>query len=129
MTKTNETYVPTTNIYTRDIEETIENMPQEFIDSTTRQDLQSILDNIEDVVNWEHVANPDTLVDNNFDYNQGLDTEGYYLLPYGEFDYGNTQSNGVMLVGVDPREDKQEFKDMLYMTVKAIIDTLYSENK
>ena len=129
MTKTNEVYVPTTTIYTRDIEETIENMPQGFIDNTTRQDLQSILDNIADVVDWEHVADPETLGDNEFGYNQGLDDGGYYLLPDGEFDYGDTQSNGVMLVGVDPRNDKQAFKDMLYMTVKTIIDTLYSEDK
>ena len=120
------TYVPTTNVSKHFADDTINQLTSGFIANTSKETLEAILANLEDIVDMAkyQVSQPD-LVDEDFDFIAGLETEGYYLLPDGEFDYGNTQSSGTRLVDVDPRVDKQDFKDYLGVTIQAIIDYLY----
>lgn len=123
---TTTTYVPTTNVSNHFADDTINQLTSGFIANTSKETLEAILSNLEDIVDMAkyQVSQPD-LVDEDFDFIAGLETEGYYLLPGGEFDYGNTQSKGTRLVDVDPRVDKEDFKDYLGVTIQAIIDYLY----
>ena len=96
----------------------------EFKKNTSKKVIKDMLANIDDIVTKEIVSDEDELVSDDFDFLATLELEGYYLLPDGEFDFGDTGSNGIKLVDVSPLDTKEGFKRSLIKSLNEILAEL-----
>ena len=96
----------------------------EFKKNTSKNVIKDMLANIDDIAAKEVVSDEDELVSDDFDFLTTLELEGYYLLPDGEFDFGDTGSNGIKLVDVSPLDTKEGFKRSLTKSLNDILAEL-----
>lgn len=96
----------------------------EFKQHASKGMIEGLLENIDTVVEMEHVDTEEGLVDGDFDFLTTLELEGYWLLPDGDFDFGNTNSYGTPLDGVSPLDTKEGFKASLIKALNDILEEL-----
>lgn len=99
-------------------------MTPEFKKNVKTQTIISMIQNIDTIVEKEHVENESELIDDNFNFATTLELEGYWLLPDGQFDFGDTSSNGTPLDNVSPLMDKTTFKTNLLKNLNEILSEL-----
>ena len=97
---------------------------KEFKEHASKKVIEELLADIDTIVENEHIANEDDLVDDTFDFLTTLELEGYWLLPDGSFDFGNTNSYGTPLEDVSPIDTKQGFKTNLTKALNNILKEL-----
>lgn len=93
----------------------------EFLQNTNIKTIKDIIKNIDSIVTKEHVNNESDLIDDNFNFAITLELEGYWLLPDGQFDFGDTQSNGIQLNNVSPLMEIETFKTNLLNNLNQIV--------
>lgn len=96
----------------------------DFKEHADKKVIEELLADIDNIVETRHVDNEDDLVDNDFDFLTTLELEGYWLLPDGTFDFGNTNSYGTPLYDVSPLDTKQGFKTSLTKALNNILKEL-----
>ena len=96
----------------------------EFKKNTSKKVIKDMIANIDDIVTKKIVSDEDELVSDDFDFLTTLELEGYYLLPDGEFDFGDTGSNGIKLADVSPLDTKEGFKRSLIKSLNEILSEL-----
>lgn len=102
-------------------------------DKITEEILLKALDEIDDIVEKEHVTSEfleEHFLQTGFDYNRSLDYEGFFIIPCGDsytFDYGDTCSGGVLL-NCDPREDKEDFRVSLKEALEEELNSVRNKN-
>lgn len=97
---------------------------KEFKEHTSKKVIEELLKNIDMVVETNHVDNEAELIDDDFDFLTTLELEGYWLLPDGSFDFGNTNSYGTPLEDVSPIDTKDGFKTTLTKALNNILKEL-----
>lgn len=93
----------------------------EFKKQTNISAIKHIIENIDSIVTKEHVNTESDLIDDDFDFARTLELEGYWLLPDGQFDFGDTQSNGTQLNDVSPLMAIDTFKKNLLYNLNQIV--------
>ena len=99
-------------------------MTPEFKQNVKIQTIISMIQNIDKIVEKEHVKNESELIDDGFNFATTLELEGYWLLPDGQFDFGDTSSNGTPLDNVSPLMDKTTFETNLLKNLNEILSEL-----
>ena len=93
----------------------------EFKKQTNISTIKNMIKNIDSIIAKEHVNNESDLIDANFNFATTLELEGYWLLPDGQFDFGDTQSNGTQLNDVSPLMAIDTFKKNLLNNLNQIV--------
>lgn len=101
-------------------------MTPEFKQNVDIKTIKDMIENIDKIVDENHVDNETKLVDSNFNFARTLELEGYWLLPDGQFDFGDTSSDGTPLNDVSPLMPKPEFKKNLLTALQVILVELES---
>lgn len=96
----------------------------EFKKQTDISTIKNMIDNIDSIIAKEHINNESDLIDDDFDFARTLELEGYWLLPDGQFDFGDTQSDGIQLIDVSPLMDIPTFKSNLLTNLNQIVSEL-----
>ena len=96
----------------------------EFKKQTNISTIKNMIKNIDSIVTKEHVNNESDLIDDDFNFAITLELEGYWLLPDGQFDFGDTQSNGTQLNDVSPLMAIDTFKKNLLNNLNQIVSEL-----
>lgn len=103
----------------------------------TKQHIQWAIDNIDSLVNANHVT-PQWLEQQHnegFFYDVALDREGFFVIPndiiennvvshHVDFDFGDTSSDGILLDNVRPDVNINQFKTALLAALKQILQTM-----
>jgi len=97
---------------------------KDFKEHADKKVIEEMLVNIDNIVGAEHVDNEANLVDDNFDFLTTLELEGYWLLPDGSFDFGDTNSYGTPLEDVSPLDTNEGFKTSLTKALSNILGEL-----
>ena len=96
----------------------------EFKKQTDISTIRNMIKNIDSIVAKEHINNESDLIDSDFNFARTLELEGYWLLPDGQFDFGDTQSSGIQLIDVSPLMDIVTFKSKLLYNLNQIVSEL-----
>lgn len=97
---------------------------KDFKEHADKKVIEEMLVNIDNIVGAEHVDNEANLVDDNFDFLTTLELEGYWLLPDGSFDFGDTNSHGTPLEDVSPLDTNEGFKMSLTNALSNVLGEL-----